>query len=178
MADLQSPQNGGYPNPPAIKRQLRDPYGDWWDKQERRNYGEIVHEDNDLLGVFTPHDYTHFSSSKAFGLFGFFLLGVAGICGVTYIYYPDKPSVPKTYEGGLEKELGGETVVIVSSRSLEVTILGRVLTKSRQGKRVMSGMERLSSRNYRALYIYISSYKIETKDLNKECSISFPHVIV
>lgn len=30
-----------------------------WDKQERRNYGETVHEDNDILGIFTPEEYTH-----------------------------------------------------------------------------------------------------------------------
>lgn len=41
--------NGNYPDPSLnsalpVKRQFRDPYGDWWDKQERRNYGEPVHE--------------------------------------------------------------------------------------------------------------------------------------
>jgi len=43
MAPLIEPeQNGGYVNPVPEKRQFRDPYGDWWDKQERRNYGEPV----------------------------------------------------------------------------------------------------------------------------------------
>ena len=50
--------NGGYPNPPAIKRQFRDPFGEYWDQQERRNYGEPIHEDNDVLGVFTTEKYT------------------------------------------------------------------------------------------------------------------------
>ena len=45
-----------------MKRQFRDPYADWWDPQERRNYGEAVHEDNDVLGVFSPEAYTHFST--------------------------------------------------------------------------------------------------------------------
>ena len=45
--------NGNYPDPSAtsalaLKRQFRDPYGGpdgpWWDPQERRNYGEPVHE--------------------------------------------------------------------------------------------------------------------------------------
>lgn len=35
-------QNGGYVNPPREKRQFRDPYADWWDKQGRRNFGEPV----------------------------------------------------------------------------------------------------------------------------------------
>ena len=35
-------QNGGYVNPAAEKRQFRDPYAEWWDPQERRNFGEPV----------------------------------------------------------------------------------------------------------------------------------------
>ncbi|KAL2050250.1 hypothetical protein ABVK25_009477 [Lepraria finkii] len=59
--DIEDPNmNGGYINPPRIPRQFRDPYADWWDKQERRNYGEPVHEDNDILGMFSPEEYTHF----------------------------------------------------------------------------------------------------------------------
>jgi len=60
------PQNGNYPDPNTtsalpVKRQFRDPYADWWDPQERRNYGEPVHEDNDILGIFSPDEYTHFT---------------------------------------------------------------------------------------------------------------------
>jgi NADH dehydrogenase (ubiquinone) 1 beta subcomplex subunit 8 len=101
-------------NPPRVKRQFRDPYGDWWDKQERRNYGEPIHEDNDLLAQFTPHEYTHMRSGQAFFLVGCFVAAVLGLAGVTSLYYPDKPSVPKTYEDGLEKELGGEGALRVS----------------------------------------------------------------
>ena len=101
-------QNGGYINPPAIKRQFRDPYGDWWDKQERRNFGEPVHEDNDMLGMFSPFEYTWVGSTgKATLLIGCF---VATICtGVTVVYfsYPDLKSYPREFEGGLERELGG-----------------------------------------------------------------------
>lgn len=57
--------NGNYPDPTLIsalpiKRQFRDPYAGWWDPQERRNYGEPVHEDNDVLGMFSPEAYTHY----------------------------------------------------------------------------------------------------------------------
>ncbi|KAK0841969.1 hypothetical protein LTR03_009601 [Friedmanniomyces endolithicus] len=83
--------NGNYPNPSLtsalpIKRQFRDPYGDWWDKQERRNYGEPLHEDNDILGIFSPHEYTH----------------VTPAWGLVQIV-----SAPRTFPDGLEKELGG-----------------------------------------------------------------------
>ena len=115
QADIEDPNmNGGYINPPAIPRQFRDPYADWWDKQEMRNYGEPVHEDNDILGVFSPHEYTHYKP-----LFGFFLLSCfvatfMGVVGVVSMYYPDKPSVHRGFEGGLDKELGGEGAVPVS----------------------------------------------------------------
>jgi len=99
--------NGGYINPPAEKRQFRDPYGDWWDKQERRNYGEPVHEDNDILGMFSPDEYTHYTPGKGFFLMGCFIATFLGLCGVVSMTYPDRPSVSRTFPGGLETELGG-----------------------------------------------------------------------
>ncbi|TVY81837.1 hypothetical protein LSUE1_G003009 [Lachnellula suecica] len=99
--------NGGYINPPPIKRQFRDPHADWWDKQERRNYGEPVHEDNDILGMFSPEEYTHTKPGKGLFQIACFVTAVFGLCGVVALYYPDKPSAPKEYEGGLERELGG-----------------------------------------------------------------------
>lgn len=106
-------QNGGYINPPRIKRQFRDPYGDWWDKQERRNFGEPVHEDNDILGIFSPYEYTHFTAQQGFFLMGCFIATTLGLCGVVSMYYPDRPSVPRTFPGGLDRELGGEGAVWV-----------------------------------------------------------------
>lgn len=37
-----------------------------------------------------------------------------GVVGVVRMYYPDKPSVHKGYEGGLDRELGGGGAVLVS----------------------------------------------------------------
>jgi NADH dehydrogenase (ubiquinone) 1 beta subcomplex subunit 8 len=100
-------------NPPPVKRQFRDPHADWWDKQERRNYGEPVHEDNDILGMFSLHEYTWVSPGKGAMQFGCFVLAFLGVCGVISMTYPDRPSAPKEYEGGLERELGGPGVVRV-----------------------------------------------------------------
>lgn len=110
-------QNGGYINPPPVKRQFRDPYGDWDDKQERRNYGEPVHEDNDILCMFSPEEYTHVTSGKALFQIGCFAAAVLGLCGVVSMFYPDKPTVPREFEGGLDRELGGPGALIVSSPS-------------------------------------------------------------
>ncbi|CZT49905.1 hypothetical protein WAI453_007263 [Rhynchosporium graminicola] len=99
--------NGGYINPPPIKRQFRDPHADWWDKQERRNYGEPVHEDNDILGMFSPEEYTHTTPGKGLFQIGCFVAVVLGLCTVVGMTYPDKQSAPREFEGGLERELGG-----------------------------------------------------------------------
>ncbi|BCS23313.1 uncharacterized protein APUU_31538S [Aspergillus puulaauensis] len=104
-------QNGGYQNPPRVKRALRDPYGGWWDQQERRNFGEPVHEENEVLGVFSPEQYTHVTSRKAFIQVGGFVAAFLGLCGVVSLFYPDRPSAPKTYPDGLETELGGRNAV-------------------------------------------------------------------
>jgi len=112
QADIDDPNmNGGYQNPPFIKRQFRDPYGDWWDKQERRNYGEPLHEDDDIMGMFSPHEYTHAKPGKAFFQLGCFIATVFGLCGIVSLTYEDRPSAPKEYEGGLEAELGGPLAV-------------------------------------------------------------------
>ena len=113
--DIEDPNmNGGYINPPRIPRQFRDPYADWWDKQERRNYGEPVHEDNDILGMFSPEEYTHFKPGFGALCFGVFVATFLGLVGVAKVYYPDMPAVKRGFEGGLDRELGGEGALLVS----------------------------------------------------------------
>ena len=121
---LTGAQNGGYINPPRIKRQYRDPYGDWHDKQERRNWGEPVHEDNDILGLFSLHDYTHMSPGRAAIMWLGFFGCIGTLSYAVYATYPDRPAFPKEYEDGLDKELGGLGAVRVSSVA-EPSILER-----------------------------------------------------
>ncbi|KAF1851332.1 uncharacterized protein K460DRAFT_329256 [Cucurbitaria berberidis CBS 394.84] len=105
-------QNGGYINPPAELRSKRDPYGDYWDKQDRRNYGEPCHEDHDILGAVSLHDYDHFTPGWGFVLMGTFIASVFGLCTAVSMVYPDKVSAPKTYGDGLEAELGGKGALL------------------------------------------------------------------
>ncbi|KAI0468771.1 NADH:ubiquinone oxidoreductase 20.1kD subunit [Xylaria cf. heliscus] len=112
LSDAEDPNmNGGYINPPPVKRQFRDPHGDWWDKQERRNFGEPVHEDNDTLGMFSAHEYTWVNSKMAFTQIGTFLAVFFGVCWVVGQLYADKVAFPREFEGGLERELGGSGAV-------------------------------------------------------------------
>jgi NADH dehydrogenase (ubiquinone) 1 beta subcomplex subunit 8 len=116
LSEAEDPgQTGGYINPPRIKRQFRDPHGDWWDKQERRNFGEPVHEDHDVLGIFSPYEYTWVGSRTAFAQIGAFVVAFVGVCWVVGRLYPDKPSFPREFEGGLQRELGGPGAVRVSA---------------------------------------------------------------
>ncbi|QDS70911.1 hypothetical protein FKW77_006423 [Venturia effusa] len=103
--------NGGYINPPPIKRALRDPNADWWDKQERRNYGEPVHEDNDTLGLFSPEPYTWTTPGHGLKLQAAFVVALCTLLSAVYATMPGKPSVPRTFPGGLQKELGGPGTV-------------------------------------------------------------------
>ena len=112
-----STQNGGYINPPRVKRQHRDPYAQWWDPQERRNFGEPVHEDNDVLGIFSPWDYTWTTTGPGLIMIGTFVATFLGVCGIVYLNYPDRPSYPREFEGGLEKELGGPGAVRVRPKT-------------------------------------------------------------
>lgn len=107
-------QNGGYVQPPPIKRQFRDPHGDWWDKQERRNYGEPVHEDYDLLGMFTTYEYTWVSPKKGLLQIATFVAAFFSLLYVVKLTYPDRPSFPREFEGGLSRELGGPDAIRVS----------------------------------------------------------------
>ena len=70
-----------------------------------------MHEDNDILGVFSLHDYTHMSPAKVFACWGVFIATVTGLYYTVKANFPGRPSYPKEYEGGLEKEMGGAGAV-------------------------------------------------------------------
>ncbi|CAK7226494.1 hypothetical protein SCUCBS95973_006218 [Sporothrix curviconia] len=112
LTEAEDPlMNGGYIQPAPVKRQFRDPYGDWWDKQERRNYNEPVHEDYDQLGMFTPYEYTWTTTGKGLVQIGAFISAFLSVCYAVKVTYPDRVTVPREFEGGLEKELGGPGAV-------------------------------------------------------------------
>lgn len=121
-------QNGGYVQPPPVKRQFRDPYGDWWDKQERKNFGEALHEDDDTLGMFTPYVYTWVSPKKGLVQIGVFIATFLSVVYAVKLTYPDRPMYPREFEGGLDRELGGRGATLVcafhfwASSSLEMNL--------------------------------------------------------
>jgi NADH dehydrogenase (ubiquinone) 1 beta subcomplex subunit 8 len=68
------------------------------------------------MGVFSLEEYRHFKPGRAGALVGAFVVTFLGFTGVVYMFYPDRPSVPRTFPGGLDIELGGKGAVPVSSR--------------------------------------------------------------
>lgn len=122
-------QNGGYVQPPPVKRQFRDPHADWWDKQERKNFGEPLHEDDDTLGMFTPYEYTWVSSGKGLAQIGIFIATFLSVVYAVKLTYPDRVSYPREFEGGLDRELGGRNATVVRFKNHpELSLLGFVDT--------------------------------------------------
>ncbi|RXK36922.1 hypothetical protein M231_05824 [Tremella mesenterica] len=103
------PQLNGYPQLPYVSLQSRSPFG-WWDQQERKNFGEVVHEEEDRLGMWGPDVHRISGGSAlmqlglAFSLIGLFAYGLS-------ITRPQRPVAQRTYSyGGLAVELGGNAI--------------------------------------------------------------------
>ncbi|ORX36631.1 hypothetical protein BD324DRAFT_626623 [Kockovaella imperatae] len=100
------PQLQGYPQLPYVFTQERPAKG-WWDRQNRRNFGEVLHEENDMLGIFGP-DKPAVSSLRATLQI---LTATACVALIGYIgtkIMPERSAVPRQYPyNGLEKEYGG-----------------------------------------------------------------------
>ncbi|TFK33244.1 hypothetical protein BDQ12DRAFT_707398 [Crucibulum laeve] len=103
------PQLNGYPQLPWVSRQTRDPHG-WQDPLLRRNFGEPLHEQEEVLSMWGPDippgDITPQAALRqlALAFAGFAAFGLL----VKYVLLPEPPAVRREYPyDGLVKELGG-----------------------------------------------------------------------
>ncbi|KLT43981.1 hypothetical protein CC85DRAFT_284023 [Cutaneotrichosporon oleaginosum] len=100
------PQLHGYPQLPEVSLQLREPFG-WWDIQERKNFDEVVLEEEDRLGMWGPDVHKIGGGPALVALLS--ALGLVGVFG----WFVSQNTLPlqaarRTYpHGGLEKALGG-----------------------------------------------------------------------
>ncbi|CAG8575912.1 2789_t:CDS:2 [Paraglomus brasilianum] len=104
---VSDPMIGDYPNKPWEPRGLRPPTG-WWDEQERLNSEEELHEEEEVMSLFSTDIYTETTPGKAVRD----LLISAGVVGsiglIVYLTLPERPMVLRTYPfDGLRVELGG-----------------------------------------------------------------------
>lgn len=54
------------------------------------------------------------SPGRGLVMWGGFIACILGITGAVYTYFPGKPGIPREFEDGLERELGGSHALIVS----------------------------------------------------------------
>jgi len=59
-------QLGDYPSTPFVSRQIRNPYL-YEDLHERRNFGEAIHEQDEVLAIHAPDPYYEISTRLAAG---------------------------------------------------------------------------------------------------------------
>ncbi|THH07377.1 hypothetical protein EW145_g3429 [Phellinidium pouzarii] len=102
----KDPQLGDYPQLPDVSRAVLPPTG-WWDNQMRRNFGDTLHEKDELYSMWgldvpkVPPKTALFQFGIAASLFGSIML-------FAYLSTPEMPAVKRSYPyDGLVKELGG-----------------------------------------------------------------------
>ncbi|KIY47288.1 hypothetical protein FISHEDRAFT_74809 [Fistulina hepatica ATCC 64428] len=105
--DTPTPEESG-PVPPHINRQYLSPYG-WQDQQMRRNFGDPMHEREELYSMWAPDVPVHADPPTAVKQF---LIATAGFVSFMfackYILTPDVPAARRDYPfDGLNRELGG-----------------------------------------------------------------------
>ena len=66
-----------------------------------------MHEDHDILGMFSPYEYTWVGTGKGLFQIGVFVAVFLSVCLGVKMGYSDRVSYPREFEGGLERELGG-----------------------------------------------------------------------
>ncbi|OLY82345.1 NADH dehydrogenase [ubiquinone] 1 beta subcomplex subunit 8, mitochondrial [Smittium mucronatum] len=113
----EDPQAGDYPNLPWIRSEEKTPYG-WWDRQYRRNFGDTLHEHEDILNMQSVTVYYHPPWSIVLGQWVAFVSLLGAGAYLVYFLVPEPVAVPKFYPyNGLEKEMGG-----LANRSLTDSI--------------------------------------------------------
>lgn len=96
---------------PDFKPELyfdRDPYNKYDDQQNRRNFDEPLHINDDMLNMWSPDYYQPVSDATGLKYNAVFFGGI-GIFAATlyYFFYPEKPAMPRNYpHGGLAQALG------------------------------------------------------------------------
>jgi len=102
----KDPQLGDYPQLPDVSRQYLPPTG-WWDNQMRRNFGDTLHEREELYSMWGP-DVPSVPPSKALFQFSIAVLAFSSIALFCKLATPESPVIPREYPySGLVVELGG-----------------------------------------------------------------------
>ncbi|CAE6449221.1 unnamed protein product [Rhizoctonia solani] len=100
------PQLGDYPQIPPVSLQRRPAKG-WWNQQERRNFGETLPEQYEILSLWAP-DVFNISRGNALKQFSIAVVVFLSFTVAVKASVPERPAVPRNYPyDGLVAELGG-----------------------------------------------------------------------
>lgn len=109
LTDPKHPEIADYQQPTPVLAQDKDPYAKWDDPQNRRNFNDPLHSDEDLYDIWSPDYFQFVSDRTALKHNAIFFLLVFGF-GAAIWYFelnPEKPAMPRSFPyGGLAKELG------------------------------------------------------------------------
>lgn len=122
------PQLGEYPAMPMQNQQFRPYSREWWDTQDRREFGETLHEQDDVLNMWSPDAYKVPGpyAARAFAT----ALGVLGVFSwVVYHTSFQTPALRKTFpRDGLAAELGGPQVRVRTMAPCRTPACGNATT--------------------------------------------------
>ncbi|KAH3673273.1 hypothetical protein WICMUC_003732 [Wickerhamomyces mucosus] len=95
---------------PKVSDQLyfyRDPDLKWDDVQNRRNFGEVLNIDDDVLNLWSPHYYDDVNDLTAIKWQLYFFGSIGLFSSIIYLFfYPNRKAVPRNFPDGLAKDLG------------------------------------------------------------------------
>ncbi|XP_059177018.1 NADH dehydrogenase [ubiquinone] 1 beta subcomplex subunit 8, mitochondrial-like [Physella acuta] len=100
-----------YPHLPAVSSQWRDPFEDYEFAADRRNYGEPVHADRDIVGLdqLDRNDHGRYSYGEVFVRFLAIFAGFVAAHTLLEPYPYFLPQMPKQYPfNNLYLERGGD----------------------------------------------------------------------
>ncbi|KAF9104624.1 hypothetical protein BGX27_010010 [Mortierella sp. AM989] len=114
-------QIGPYPNLPMYNQQWRDGNDKYWDQQDRRNFGETVPEEDEVLNIWSPDVADYPVSLGVKGL----LAAAAAFLGFGYMLSETRPAPHferRSYPDGLLEALGVDASdeVMVEKRGARV----------------------------------------------------------
>ncbi|KAJ2782956.1 hypothetical protein H4R18_001972 [Coemansia javaensis] len=100
------PQIGDYPNLPHRFAEDRPQRG-WWDRQNRRNFGEPIPEQDEILNMMAPTRYRAPGWRQIGKMWAGFVATIGGVYFLISQTRAERPYVRSFYPNGLKDELGG-----------------------------------------------------------------------
>ncbi|KAJ2378892.1 hypothetical protein IW150_000516 [Coemansia sp. RSA 2607] len=100
------PQIGDYPNLPQKFAEARPQRG-WWDRQMRRNFGEPIAEQDEILNMWAPTQYWSPGWKQVAKMWTGVILTIGSVYYLISQTRRERPYLRAFYPNGLKDELGG-----------------------------------------------------------------------